>query len=130
MKDISALIPKLLHPAIEGSRYYAVNSRSIVIQSDESRKRNDNVQGCHKKLYDFIVNAGKSIIRGETSPEQAERVRGLYVFCAAFKHATLTPSLIGNAKTMRCGYVPKSLTATRRLPAKALRGDRVIDLNG
>ena len=79
-KDLLPLIPKILHPEIEGSRYFAQNSRSLVIQGDGSRKRTDNEQECYKKLHDLIVAAGKSAVKGETSPDQAEKVRKLYVY--------------------------------------------------
>ena len=39
----------------------------------------DNVQECYKKLHGLIVSAGRNIVRGETSSEQAERVKDLYV---------------------------------------------------
>ena len=69
----------MLHSEIENSRFYAANSKSLVIQGDGSRNRTDNVQNCYKKLYNEILTAGRVIIKGETSPEQAERVRNLYV---------------------------------------------------
>ena len=77
MKDVLPLIPKLLHTGIKGSRYYAANSESLVIQSDDNRNRMDNVQECYKKLHAMIVAAAKATVRGETSPEKAERVKNL-----------------------------------------------------
>ena len=79
MKDILPLVPKLLHSGIEESRFYAGNSQSLVIQGDGSRNRTDNVEECYKKLHAAIVTAGKTIVKGETSPEQAERVKNLHV---------------------------------------------------
>lgn len=76
-KDLLPLVPKILHPQIEGSRYYAESSKSLVIQGDGSRKRTDNEQECFKKLQALIVDAGKNTVKGETSPQQAEKVKNL-----------------------------------------------------
>ena len=77
-KDFLHMIPKVLHPQIEGSRYYAANSQSLIIQADSSRNRNDNVEECYSKLHDLIVAAGRATVRGETSQAQKEKVKGLY----------------------------------------------------
>ena len=77
-KDFLHMIPKILHPQIEGSRYYAANSQSLIIQGDCNRNRNDNAKECYKKLHDLIVAAGRATIRGETSQAQKEKVKGLY----------------------------------------------------
>jgi len=87
------LVPKVLHPEIEKSRFYAANSKSLVIQGDANRSRTDNVQECYKKLHAMIVAAGRAIIKGETSPEKAERVRKLFVDLSAVRYAKLTPWL-------------------------------------
>lgn len=79
MKDFFPMIPKILHPDIKGSRYYAANSKSLVIQGDASRNRNENIQECYKKLHTTIVAAGRATVRGETSPAQVEKVKNLYV---------------------------------------------------
>ena len=77
-KDFLHMIPKILHPQIEGSRYYATNSQSLILQADSSRNRNDNVEECYKKLHDLIFAAGRATVRGETSQAQKEKVKGLY----------------------------------------------------
>lgn len=79
-KDFLHMVPKILHSEIEGSRYYAQNSKSLVIQGDGSRSRTDNMQECYKKLHALIVATGRSsTVRGETSQAQIEKVKGLYV---------------------------------------------------
>lgn len=80
MEDFLRLIPKILHPDIEASRYYAENSKSLVIQGHGSRDRTANVQECHRKLHALIIAAGRTSVRGETSPAQAEKVKNLSVF--------------------------------------------------
>ena len=78
-KDFFHMIPTILHPKIEGSRYYAANTKSLVIQADASRNRNDNTQECYKKLHTMIVDAARATIRSETPPAQVEKVKRLYV---------------------------------------------------
>lgn len=74
------LVPKILHSDIEASRYYAENSKSLVIQADGSRDRANNIQECYRKLHALILAAGRSSVRGETSPGQVEKVKELSVF--------------------------------------------------
>ena len=79
-KDFMHSVPEILHPEIEASRYYAENSKSLVIQGDGSRDRTNNVQECYKKLHALIIAAGRSSVRGETSQAQVEKVKNLSVF--------------------------------------------------
>ena len=48
-----------------------------MIQADDSRKQGDNVDMCFRKLHELVVQAGRDVIPGETSPEQRKRVEGL-----------------------------------------------------
>ena len=48
-----------------------------MIQADDSRKQNDNVTGCFRKLHELIVQAGRETVPGETSVEQTKRVEQL-----------------------------------------------------
>ena len=77
MPSLLQRIPKLLHRPIETSRYYAAKSNDVVIQADDSRKQNDNVNACFRKLHELIVQAGRQTVPGETSPEQSKRVEAL-----------------------------------------------------
>ncbi|KAM0798742.1 peptidyl-tRNA hydrolase [Usnea florida] len=78
-QDFMHLIPAILRPNIEASRYYAEKSKSLVIQGDGSRDRTNNVQECYNKLHALIVDAGRSSVRGETSRAQVEKVKNLSV---------------------------------------------------
>ncbi|KAK8221847.1 hypothetical protein M8818_000012 [Zalaria obscura] len=69
------LVPALFRPYIHRSRYCA--SDSLVIQADDSRKQNDNVQRCFQKLHQLLVEIGKETVPGETTVEQQERVKKL-----------------------------------------------------
>ena len=75
LKDLLPLVPDLLHERLRSSRYYALRSDSLVIQSDGSRKQASNVQECHDKLQEVILEAGKSTIRGETAPEKLAKLK-------------------------------------------------------
>lgn len=59
------------------SRYHAQKSGDIVIQADDSRKQNENVNICFRKLHELIMRAGRDVVPGETSHEQLKRVEDL-----------------------------------------------------
>lgn len=70
-------VPTALHREMRTSRYVAERSSAIIIQADDSRKQADNAQSCYKRLYEAIVEAGHAAVPGETSVEQAKRVKDL-----------------------------------------------------
>ncbi|PVH97678.1 hypothetical protein DM02DRAFT_597174 [Periconia macrospinosa] len=70
-------IPTLLHPQIRASRYVTSQSNAIIIQADDSRKQSDNAHSCYKRLFEAILEAGRTAIPGETSAAQAQRVKDL-----------------------------------------------------
>ena len=70
-------VPRILHAAILRSRYYAVNTHSLLIQSDDSRKQSTNRDDCHRKLFQLLRDAGKETVPGETSDAQREKVKRL-----------------------------------------------------
>jgi peptidyl-tRNA hydrolase ICT1 len=70
-------VPSALHSAIRSSRYVAARSNAMIIQADGSRKQNDNAHSCYAKLHEVIVEAGRNALPGETSAEQAKRVRDM-----------------------------------------------------
>lgn len=75
MKDLLPLVPNILHQKLVASQYYAEKSHTLVIKSDESRNANNNTQKCFDKLRDIIIVAGKSVVKGETSPAKIARVK-------------------------------------------------------
>ena len=52
---------------LRGSRYYARNTDSLTIASQEGRVQSSNEEDCHEKLYEHIMEIAKRIIPGETS---------------------------------------------------------------
>lgn len=77
LKHLHPILPPILHQGLQNSRYMAERSSSLVINSDESRKRSDNVESCYVKLYTLIQTIAKTAIPGETSQDQIDRVKGL-----------------------------------------------------
>ena len=75
LKDLLPPLPKLLHDQLQASRYYASRSNSLVIQADSSRKQTENAQDCYRKLQDLLLAAGRSAVRGETTPAQVAKVK-------------------------------------------------------
>ncbi|ORY06023.1 hypothetical protein BCR34DRAFT_490432 [Clohesyomyces aquaticus] len=70
-------VPNALHSEIRASRYIAARSDSIIIQADDSRKQTDNAHSCYARLHQVVVEAARHALPGETSAEQAQRVKNL-----------------------------------------------------
>ncbi|KAF2085426.1 peptidyl-tRNA hydrolase domain-containing protein [Saccharata proteae CBS 121410] len=78
LSQLLPLLPRLLHSEVVKSRYCTTKTSDVVIQSDDSRKQNDNVQSSLAKLHRMIAEAGEKVVPGETSDAQKERVKNLY----------------------------------------------------
>jgi peptidyl-tRNA hydrolase ICT1 len=72
-------VPAVLHGEIRRSRYVAARSNTIIVQADDSRKQSDNAHSCYKRLYEAIAEAGQHAVPAETSADQVQRVKDLYV---------------------------------------------------
>ncbi|RAH78172.1 hypothetical protein BO86DRAFT_321427 [Aspergillus japonicus CBS 114.51] len=77
LDSLLPLVPRVLHSPLQATHYIAPRTRSLVIQSDESRKRNENVESCYDKLHQLIKRTAMDAIPGETSQEQKDRVQKL-----------------------------------------------------
>ena len=77
LSSLRPLVPSILWASVTSSSYCASKSNSLVIQSDDSRKQQDNVRSCFVKLNNLLLQAGRNNVPGETSPEQTERVKHL-----------------------------------------------------
>jgi|SRR5690242_3650641 len=91
-------VPTALHGELRHSRYVAAKSNDIVVQADDSRKQNDNALACYKRLYDAIVEAGRSAVPNETSAEQMRHVKNLWV--AASAHSSTADYTAARKPTM------------------------------
>lgn len=90
MKDLLSIVPTVLHPQLHASTYYAEKSHSLVIQADGSRRQSENVQDCFDKLKLMIKAAGKRVVRGETSPEKAAKIRKMYAILRCVQVSGIT----------------------------------------
>jgi peptidyl-tRNA hydrolase ICT1 len=79
LDSLLPLVPRVLHQQLRSSRYATQRSQSLVIQSDDARNRATNVESCFEKFYQLLKTTADEAIPGETSPEQKDRVRKLYV---------------------------------------------------
>lgn len=84
LDSLFPLVPRVLHPQLLSSRYATQRTQSLVIQSDDSRKRAANVESCFDKLYQLLKTSAEDTIPGETSLEQKDRVRKLYGHILSF----------------------------------------------
>ncbi|KAF2233716.1 peptidyl-tRNA hydrolase domain protein [Viridothelium virens] len=77
LDSLYQFVPTILHAEIRASRFHASKADALIIQADDSRKQNDNVHTCFKKLHNLIIEAGEKLVPGETSELQKTRVRTL-----------------------------------------------------
>lgn len=77
LQSLLPLVPRILHPHLRSSRYYADRTQMLVIQSEESRKQAANVESCYEKLHRLLKTTAEDVIPGETSEEQREKVQKL-----------------------------------------------------
>ena len=69
----------MIHPQLQSSRYVARRTRTLVIQSEETRRQASNVETCFDKLHQLLRGSAREVIPGETSQDQKDRVQKLYV---------------------------------------------------
>jgi peptidyl-tRNA hydrolase ICT1 len=67
----------MLHSAVMSSRFYAERSRSLVLQSDDSRSQKANQDTCYSKLHMLLVELAKERIPSETPQAQKDKVKKL-----------------------------------------------------
>lgn len=74
----------MIHSQLQSSRYVAQRTRTLVIQSEETRKQATNVETCFNKLHQLLRSSAREVIPGETSQDQKDRVQKLYVLLFFF----------------------------------------------
>jgi peptidyl-tRNA hydrolase ICT1 len=72
-----SILPRVLHPAIRSSPAYSAKTDSLLFQSDESRAATENRDTCHRKLWGLVDDTFKSVVPGETSIAQKQKVQKL-----------------------------------------------------
>ncbi|CAK9783917.1 hypothetical protein CC85DRAFT_322259 [Cutaneotrichosporon oleaginosum] len=70
-----AWLPPFLVPALQQSPYF--HAPSLLLSSQNSRSAPQNLATCLENLHATIAQAGRGLIRGETSEAQRERVKEL-----------------------------------------------------
>lgn len=114
-------VPAAIHGELKRSRYLAAKSACLVVHADDSRRQSDNARSCYRRLLAAIVDAGRRAVPAETSPEQAQRVKLLYVVLPsdgpgdgpkADKPTARNPITSAASR-------PKSTTAPRSRPGEA-----------
>ena len=70
-------LPRLLHGPVLSSRFHMANSRSLLIQADDSRKQVENRDACYRKLYEFLAGLASANIPGATPEHQKQKVKNL-----------------------------------------------------
>jgi hypothetical protein len=108
-------VPAAIHGDIRRSRYVAAKSNTIIVQADDSRKQSDNAHSCYRRLYEAIAEAGHNAVPTETSAQQVQRVKDLYVL--AFIPAdpgAITDKLADKRPTMSAASRARSSRALRR----------------
>lgn len=76
-QKLAGHVPVLLLGPLRNSRIYKANSDAILIQSDDSRKQADNVNGAYRKLTETIIELARQLVPGETSDAQRKRVQNM-----------------------------------------------------
>lgn len=121
------VIPRVVHSQLLSSRYVALRSNTLVIQSEESRKQASNVETCFEKLYQLLRSSAEEVIPGETSQDQRERVHRLYVYfqlCVSFamdgmvKEAELVTE---KRQKMSPGSSPRKCSAIKRAAVEVVK---------
>lgn len=108
------LVPSILHQDLRSSRYVADRTDALVIQSDEARKQSANVESCYEKLFRAVEESARNVIPGETSVEQRDRVRNLYVLISFVNPDRLAKNAKGKKPRRRHESKPKRCIVRRR----------------
>lgn len=128
LDSLLPILPSVLHDRVKASRFYAANSDSIVVQSDNSRKPGDNVDACFRKLHEMIVEAGKQAVPGATSQETKSRVKRLY---AAYSAALAILELVGTeADQLRLGSYRQAADKEAKLRGKKFHSSKKASRSG
>ncbi len=116
IKDLSHLTPSIIHEALVASQYYAAKSEALIVQADSSRSQSDNVEECFRKLYQNIMKICRSMIKGETSPDQVRKVGKLYAISIdlGISHTSVLTSYVQRQKAENESRLRSKKTHSRK----------------
>ncbi|RXK36521.1 hypothetical protein M231_06243 [Tremella mesenterica] len=69
--------PAFLMLSLSKSHHYLKSNPSLLISSQETRDRRENLRRALDILHQTLSQAGREVVMGQTSDKQKERVRGL-----------------------------------------------------
>ncbi|EIW72506.1 hypothetical protein TREMEDRAFT_24609 [Tremella mesenterica DSM 1558] len=69
--------PAFLLSSLSKSHHYLKSNPSLLISSQETRDRRENLRRALDILHQTLLQAGREVVMGHTSEKQKERVRGL-----------------------------------------------------
>lgn len=93
MAQLLSILPKLLHPGIRSSKYYARRNDCLSLQAQTGRSRTANAEENYQKLFEEIQSLYSNTIPGESSPEKSKKYNALYVITRSIHHPPKYTSL-------------------------------------
>ncbi|KAK7210444.1 hypothetical protein V2G26_017622 [Clonostachys chloroleuca] len=75
LKDLFAILPKVLHSALRSSRYYTANNDSLTFHAQTQRSRTLNAEDNGRKLMDEITRIYRENTPSETSEEKKQKYK-------------------------------------------------------
>ena len=79
LDELLGVLPKMFHPALRRSRYYARGSDSLTFQAQTHRSRTANTDENRRKLMDEIRRLYTETVPGETSSDTKAKYEALCV---------------------------------------------------
>ncbi|KAH6605980.1 hypothetical protein Trco_005133 [Trichoderma cornu-damae] len=73
VKELLAVLPKYLHPAVLSSKYYTAGNDSLTFSAQTHRSKSANLDENKRKLIDEVMGIYRETTPAETSPEKKKR---------------------------------------------------------
>lgn len=73
VKDLLAVLPKLLHPGVRASKYYTARTDSLTIQAQTHRQRSANADENVRKLAEEVHRIYQERVPNESSPDKHKK---------------------------------------------------------
>ncbi|ROT35780.1 hypothetical protein SODALDRAFT_51123 [Sodiomyces alkalinus F11] len=73
VKDLIAVLPKLLHPGVRASKYYTARTDCLTIQDQTHRQRSANTDENFRKLVEEVQRIYQERVPNESSPAKQQK---------------------------------------------------------
>ncbi|KAL7951511.1 hypothetical protein V8C42DRAFT_304294 [Trichoderma barbatum] len=73
VKDLLAVLPKYLHPAVRSSKYYTAGNDSLTFSAQTHRSKTANLDENKRKLIDEVMGIYREMTPAETSSEKKKK---------------------------------------------------------